>query len=256
MTDALSDADHVRRNSAVWDRWAADYVAAGRRNWAADAVTWGIFDLPETEVGMLPPDLAGLDTIELGCGTAYVSAWLVRRGARPVGLDASPAQLATARQLQREHNLEFPVCLGNAERTPFPDASFDLAISEYGASIWCDPYRWIPEAARLLRPGGQLRFLANSTLVMLCTGSDEDAPASERLERPLFGLHRFDWADGSTEFHLPHGEMIRLLRDSGFEVEALVELRAPEGATTTYTYVTPEWARRWPCEEVWQARKR
>jgi hypothetical protein len=28
------------------------------------------------------------------------------------------------------------------------------AISEYGASIWCDPYAWIPEAARMLRPAG------------------------------------------------------------------------------------------------------
>jgi 2-polyprenyl-3-methyl-5-hydroxy-6-metoxy-1,4-benzoquinol methylase len=33
----------------------------------------------------------------VGCGTGYVSAWLARLGARPVGLDNSAAQLATAR---------------------------------------------------------------------------------------------------------------------------------------------------------------
>jgi hypothetical protein len=80
---------------------------------------------------------------------------------------------------------------------------------------------------------------------------------TERLERDLFGLHRFDWSDGSVEFHLPHGEWIRLLRENGFEVEALIELQAPAGATTKYhPFVTGEWARRWPSEEVWKARKR
>jgi SAM-dependent methyltransferase len=205
---------------------------------------------------MLPDDLDGLDAIELGCGTGYVSAWLARHGARPVGIDNSQAQLDTARRLQQEFGLEFPLLHGNAEQVPLPDASFDLAISEYGASIWCDPYRWIPEAARLLRLGGRLVFLVNGALLMLCM-PDEEAPTQDRLLRPYFGMHRFEWADDdSVEFHLPHGEMIALLRDCGFDVEALTEIRPSEGSTTRYPRVTLEWARRWPCEEVWKARKR
>src|ERR671920_521047 len=159
--------DDVAQNRAAWDRMAADYVEGGRRNWASDEVTWGIFDVPESRIGMLPADLAGMDTVELGCGTAYVSAWLARRGARPVGIDNSEAQLATARRMQQEHGIEFPLHHGNAEQVPYPDGSFDLAISEYGASIWADPYRWVPEAARLLRPGGRLMFLVNATIFML-----------------------------------------------------------------------------------------
>ena len=248
--------DYVAQNRQAWDRFAPEYVESGHRNWARDDVAWGIFDVPESEIGMLPPDLAGMDTIELGCGTAYVSAWLARRGARPVGIDNSPAQLATARRFQEEFGIAFPLHLGNAEQTPFPGASFDFAISEYGAAIWCDPYRWIPEAARILRPGGRLAFLGNSVLLMLCSpGDDEDAPVTERLERPLFGMNRFAWSDGSVEFHLPHGEMIRVLAENGFAVEALHELRRPEDAKDTrYDFVTPEWSRRWPCEEIWRAR--
>jgi SAM-dependent methyltransferase len=205
---------------------------------------------------MLPADVAGLDVIELGCGTGYVSAWLARRGARPVGIDNSEAQLETAKRFQREFGLEFPLLHGNAEEVPFSDASFDLAISEYGASIWCDPYRWIPEAARLLRPGGGLIFLVNAVLAMLCAPDDEEEPASDRLLRPYFGMHRFEWpGDDSVEFHLPHGEMIALLRRSGFEVEELIEIRPPDGSTTRYPYMSLEWAQRWPCEEVWKARK-
>jgi SAM-dependent methyltransferase len=174
-----------------------------------------------------------------------------------VGIDNSPRQLATARRLQDEHRLHFPLLLGNAEAVPYPDATFDLAISEYGASIWADPYRWIPEAARLLRPGGELIFLVNAALWMLCVPEHNDeGPAGDRLLRPYFGMYRSEWPDDpGVEFHLPHGEWIRLLRRSGFEVTDLIEVQPPEGAQTSFPLTTLEWARRWPCEEIWKARK-
>jgi hypothetical protein len=75
------------------------------------------------------------------------------------------------------------------------------------------------------------------------------------LRRNYFGMHRFEWADDpGIEFHLGYGEWIRLLRQNGFEVTDLIEVRPPEGSTTRYPYVTFEWASRWPCEEVWKAR--
>src|SRR5204863_9489363 len=98
--------------------------------------------------------------------------------------------------------LEFPLVEADAAETGLPDAAFDLALSEYGASIWVDPYRWIPEAARLLRPGGRLVFLRNSTLAILC--SPDDGLTQTRLQRPQVGMHRVDAWDG-VEFHLAHG---------------------------------------------------
>jgi SAM-dependent methyltransferase len=248
--------DHVARNRADWDAHAEDWVEPGRRDWARDEPWWGIFTVPESSLHVLPDDLDGLDTIELGCGTGYVSAWLAKRGARPVGIDISERQLATARALQEEFGIEFPLVHGNAEATPFDDASFDFAISEYGASIWCDPYEWIPEAARLLRPGGRLVFLVNSPLSIMCTADDEGSAAQEHLLRPYFGMHRIEWPEDSVEFHLPHGELIALLRTSGFEIEELVEVRPPADATTRFPHATVEWARQWPYEEIWKVRKR
>ena len=257
MTD-VELPDHVRRNRAMWDQWAADYVERGRRAWQRADPTWGIWAIPEAEVELLP-NVDGLDVVELGCGTGYVSAWLARRGARPVGIDNSERQLETARRFQGEFGLDFPLIHGNAESVPYPDESFDIAISEYGASIWADPHRWIPEAARLLRPGGRLIFLVNGTILMLCMPDDPNATeaATDRLLRPYFGLHRLEWiSDDSVNFHLGYGDWIRLLRANGLEIEDLVELRPPEGVSSSYPFVTPDWARSWPSEEVWKARKR
>ncbi|HEV8489081.1 MAG TPA: class I SAM-dependent methyltransferase [Candidatus Limnocylindrales bacterium] len=253
--------DYVLRNRAEWDGWATDYVANGEVSWRMKPgeEKWGIWDIPEAELNLLPEDLAGKDTIELGCGTAYVSAWLARRGARPVGIDNSEAQLATAHRLQTEHGIDFPLLHGNAETVPYPDASFDFAISEYGASIWADPYRWIPEAARLLRPGGRLLYLINGVFMSLTSPNEDtdDVPATNELLRPYFGLHRLEWkSDRSVNFNLGYGDWIRLLHRSGFEVEDLIELRPPEGAKSSYPWVTLEWARNWPSEEVWKACKR
>ena len=251
--------DHVARNRAYWDEVNAPrYVESGRRSWATSEITWGIFGVPETELKALPEDVSGMDVIELGCGTAYVSAWLARRGARPTGIDNSAEQLSTARSLQDEHDLHFPLIHGNAEATGLPDASFDLAVSEYGASIWADPYHWIPEAARLLRPGGELVFLTNGTLwILTVPDTGEEGPATERLLRPYFGMHRFEWPDDpGVEFHLGFGDWVRLLRANGFEVIDFIEVQAPVGATASaHALVDPEWARKWPAEQIWRVRK-
>src|SRR5688572_13157693 len=164
---------------------------------------WGI-SVP----GLLPDDMSGLDAIELGCGTAYVSAWMARRGATVVGIDNSVAQLATARRLATEHGVDLTLIHGNAETVPYPDGSFDYAISEYGAAIWCDPYVWIPEAHRLLRPGGTLAFLGTSTLATLCSPTDGSLPITTHLERDYFTIRRLDWRNaadepGGIEFNLP-----------------------------------------------------
>ena len=247
--------DYVPANIGIWTKTNAEYTdAAAERSWAREEVAWGIWGIPDSELQVLG-DVSGLDVVELGCGTAYFSAWLAKNGARPVGVDPTPAQLDTARRMQAATGIEFPLVEAAGESVPLGDASFDLAVSEYGASIWADPYRWIPEASRLLRPGGRLVFLRNSTIVTLCQSL---TGATEQLQRPLRDLAKIVWPDtGEVEFHLPIGELVELLGANGFQLERLLELYAPEGAETHsyYDFVTAEWARQWPAEELWVARK-
>jgi ubiquinone/menaquinone biosynthesis C-methylase UbiE len=253
--------DYAVQNRAVWTISNANHTAlTARKSWAQDDITWGVWNAPESAINVLP-DVGGLDVIELGCGTAYFGAWFKKRGARRVvGVDITPAQLDTAREMNAEFGLGMEFVEANAEDVPLPDASFDFAFSEYGASIWCDPYKWIPEAARLLRPGGELVFMRNSTLQMLC--SPDDDLVGDRLVRPQKGMRRFDWADEevgpSTDFHISTSEMFQLLNRTGFEVKDFRELFAADDAVDHpyYKWTPAEWAKRWPAEEIWRARKR
>lgn len=250
--DHAADARINRELWQVVNEQYTDGQAAGR--WANEEIVWGIYDIPEADVAVLG-DVTGLDVVELGCGTAYFSAWLARRGARPVGVDVSAAQLATAHRCQEEFGLEFPLIEADATAVPLPDDSFDLVLSEYGASLWCEPRAWIAEAARLLRPGGRLVFLTNSVLVTMCVPDDEGA-ATTVLARGQRDVRRIHWSDGGVEFHPGHGEIIALLRSNGFTVESLQELFAPAGAQPHgyYEIAEPQWGAAWPVEDLWTAR--
>jgi SAM-dependent methyltransferase len=252
----LSEPDYLAVNREAWTQANRDHTDARAHGaWSKAEMDWGVWAVPESEVGVLP-DVEGMDVVELGCGTAYFGAWLAKRGARVVGVDITPAQLETARRLEAEFSLGMKFVEANAEETGLPEASFDLALSEYGASIWCDPYKWIPEAARLLRPGGLLVFLRNSTLAVLCQTA-QDGPV-EALQRPQRGLHRIVWTEpDEIEFQLGHGDWISLLRANGFEIEQLHELYAPESAVDhDYYHSSAEWSKKWPSEEIWRARLR
>src|SRR4051812_3779135 len=247
-------AAEVALNQALWAIMNERFTdpAAGAM-WARSEVVWGLFAVPERDLGVLG-DVRGLDVVELACGTAYFSAWLARAGAAPVAVDLSAEQLRTARRLQDAGGPAFPLVQGDADRVPLSSGAFDLVVSEHGAGVWCDPERWLPEAARLLRPGGRLVFLTNSHLSALCVPAEEGV-AGERLLRGHREAYRVRWPGGGIEFHPSHGDWIRMLRGSGFVVAAMHEIYAPRdaGDHAFYEIVSKDWATRWPAEELWVA---
>ncbi|WP_299670680.1 class I SAM-dependent methyltransferase [uncultured Roseobacter sp.] len=251
--------DYVAINRDIWEEDASNWVETGERLWAASDPEWGNWGVPEAELGLLPDDLSGQDAIELGCGTAYVAGWMARLGACVTGIDISAAQLSTARRLAKRHDVPITLLDGNAEATTFADGSFDFAISEYGAAIWCRPDRWLTEAWRLLRPGGRLVFLGNHPLSLICT-PENGAPCDTVIHRPYRGMWGADWTQvefdpSGISFNLTVADWFALFKDIGFDVQNYQELYAPTHARHVRAGIPAEWAKRYPVEQVWHLSK-
>ena len=246
--------DHEAQNRASWNADSDDYQARhGEQLAASTGLAWGVMQIPEAELRVLG-DVADKDILELGCGAAQWSIALARLGARPVGIDLSERQLEHARRLMAEAGVDFPLIHGSAEHVPLPDASFDIVFCDHGAMTFADPYRTVPEAARLLRSGGLFAFSHHTPIESIAWPLDSDK-VGDRLVVDYFGMHRLDDGETST-FQLPYGEWIRLFRANGLVVEDLIETRPADGAASSYrTEEELAWARRWPAEEIWRVRK-
>lgn len=119
-----------------------------------------------------------------------------------VGLDLSRRQLEHARRLMAEAVVDFRLVHASAEEVPLPDDSFDVVFCDHGAMTFSDPYKTVPEVARLLRTGGLFAFNHHSPFETVCwpLGADEVA---DRLTLDYFGLHAVD--DGEeVVFQLPY----------------------------------------------------
>jgi ubiquinone/menaquinone biosynthesis C-methylase UbiE len=245
---------HATRNRAWWNASSDDYQEQhGRQLADSGGLAWGTTQIPEAELQVLG-EVDGKDILEFGCGAAQWSIALALRGARPVGLDLSERQLEHARRLMAEAGVDFPLVHASAEAVPLPDASFDIVFCDFGAMTFADPYRTVPEVARLLRPGGLFAFSHESPIMTICWPLDADE-ASERLVIDYFGMHAIQ--DGETvSFQLTFGEWVRLFRANGFVIEDCLEPRPGPDATSTYRSAGMlAWARRWPAETIWRLRR-
>jgi ubiquinone/menaquinone biosynthesis C-methylase UbiE len=255
MSDDITQLPyHVRKNKDMWEATSDAYEQRQAQSLGGEnTLAWGLWRIPESELNVLGA-VAGKDILEFGCGAARWSIALAQYGARPVGLDISPQQLTHARRLMAEAGINFPLIEANAEAVPLPNASFDIVFCDWGAMTFTNPYHSVPEAARLLRPGGLFAFSSATPIQFIC--SDVKTDCTERyLINDYFGLTYLDWGD-EIDFQIPYGEWIRLFRRNGLIIEDLIETRPAPGVTTTYrTEEENEWARHWPAESIWKLRK-
>src|SRR5437764_2966482 len=154
MTSAQPDP--VKQQVAAhWDRRAANFDEDFGHSirTSAERAAWDrIFDL-------VLAGRSGLDVLDAGCGTGFLSLELVAGGHRVTGVDLVPAMLVEARRKAAEQSAAVRFEEADAEQLPFPPGSFDLVISRH--VLWTLPH---PEAAidewiRVLRPGGRLAIV-------------------------------------------------------------------------------------------------
>jgi SAM-dependent methyltransferase len=251
-------SEHVGKNRVHWERRSASYQAENARQldrW--DRLAWGIWDVPEDEIGALG-DVGGLSALEYGCGACQFGIKVAMRGAQVTGLDLSGEQLRHGRVKMEETGVRFPIVQADGERIPFCDESFDLAFCDHGVMGFADPFRTVPEIARVLRPGGRFVFNGTTPWIWAAWG-DDDRPPTREMRRDYFGIRSADIDDPdwrTTEFQLTYGDWVRLFRANGLQIEDLIELRPPVDADTTYVDYAPlEWARAFPGEHIWKVRK-
>ncbi|MGI5401440.1 class I SAM-dependent methyltransferase [Streptomyces sp. CA-135486] len=255
MTTTHRGGEIARSNRRTWDMWSDGYQEKHGGLLGAHAEAWGLWRRPESELRVLDP-VAGREVLELGCGAAHWAQSLARRGARVVALDISLAQLRHADRHSRSDAGHQPALVqADAHALPFAAASFDLAFSDYGGMSWADPYRTVPELARVLRPGGQLAFCTNSPFFAMCWDHKTRTLTAE-LRQAYFGLHTRQVAPDAVDFVLGYGEWVRLFGSHGLFVERLIEEPPAADARTTFGDRPAEWTSRWPIDAVWSIRKR
>jgi ubiquinone/menaquinone biosynthesis C-methylase UbiE len=146
-------ADPIKQQVAAhWDRRAAlfdgDFGHSIRT--PAERAAWNrILDL-------ILPAASVLDTLDIGCGTGFLSLELASRGHRVVGIDFAPSMIAEARKKAAERQVAIRFEEADAEQLPFANASFDIAISRHLLWTLPNPERAMDERIRVLRPGGRL----------------------------------------------------------------------------------------------------
>jgi ubiquinone/menaquinone biosynthesis C-methylase UbiE len=102
--------------------------------------------------------LGDRDVLEVSCGHGGGASYLTRafRPRSYTGLDLNPAAIAFCRRRHRVPALQF--VQGDAERLPFPDASFDVVVNVEASHCYPSFPRFLAEVARVLRPGGELLY--------------------------------------------------------------------------------------------------
>ncbi len=235
-------ASTVRANRRWWDADADDYHAA-HGDFLGDAdFVWCPEHLREADAGLLGR-VEGLRVLEVGCGAAMCSRWLVSQGAHPVAFDLSAGMLRHARALGTSTGLRVPLVQADAQHLPFSTASFEIAFTAFGAVPFvADSALLMREVARVLRPGGRWVFAASHPLRWIFP----DDPGPNGLTATMSYFDRtpyveFD-ADGEAtyvEHHRTIGDRVRELVGAGFRLIDIVEPDWPDDLTDEWGQWSP-----------------
>ena len=228
----VSESETRQANRRDWDAYADEYQATHGEFLGDVGFIWSPEGVDEADVRVLG-DVADRDVLEIGCGAAQCSRWLVSTGARAVGLDVSHRQLQHGRRIDLDSGPAVPAVCGTATALPFADESFDVAFSAFGALQFVyDAPVAVAEVARVLRPGGRFAFSVTHPI----RWSMPDDPSAEGLVVTSSYWDRTPYVEqdstGSVtyaEHHRTIGDWVRILAGSGFRLEDLIEPEWPEG---------------------------
>jgi SAM-dependent methyltransferase len=236
------DAESRQANRGWWDRRAATYQADHAAALGEAEFLWCPEGLTESSARLLG-DVAGQRVLEVGCGAAQCSRWLVGAGARVVGADLSSAQLQQARVLDQRTGVPIATVQADAGRLPFPDAVFDIACSAFGAVPFvADSALVMREVARVLKPGG--RWVFSVVHPFRWALPDDGGPEGLVVRDSYFDRRAYVEEDeGGRALYVGHhrtiGDRVREIVAAGLHVVDVIEPEWPTDKTDSWDSWTP-----------------
>ena len=180
-------------------------------------------------------------------------------GARPVGVDVTPAQLETARGLQAETGIEFPLIEANAEDVPLPDASLRPRGLRVRREHLVRPVPLDPRGAPAASPRRAARVPARTARSsILCAVEEPDCDVRDACSARSAGCTGSSGRTAASSSTSPHGDMFRAAprhRLRGREPDRALRARRRGDARATTRTSRPSGRGKWPAEEIWAARK-
>jgi SAM-dependent methyltransferase len=234
--------ESVRANRRWWDAAAPAYLAEHGRDLGDVDFLWCPEGLRESEAHLLG-EVAGRRVLEIGCGSAPCSRWLLRAGARPVALDLSAGMLARAAERGRATGLDVPLVQADAGALPLADAAVDVVCSAFGALPFvADVEGALTEVRRVLRPGG--RFVASVNHPMRWPLPDSPDPEDLRVTGSYFDRTPYVETDDAgravyVEHHRTVGDWVRAVVGAGLVLTDLVEPEWTPGRTQVWGQWSP-----------------
>jgi SAM-dependent methyltransferase len=136
----------------------ADFKAAQREGWSAFTPVEVFTTIPAAKLVKFAEVAEGGRVLDVGCGTGVVAVTAARRGAKVCGLDLTPTLIERARHNASVAGVDVDFVEGDAEALPYPDASFDFVLSQFGHMFAPRPAVALREMLRVLKVGGRIAF--------------------------------------------------------------------------------------------------
>jgi ubiquinone/menaquinone biosynthesis C-methylase UbiE len=268
MTQSWLETHYAELNRDDWNRETQRYQERHRPNLVSGDGLWGpVFGVPGEKELQILGQVRDKDVLELGCGGGQWTVRLARQGAHCIGQDISDAQVQYASDFANQARIEAPgraeFRQGNAEDlSEWPDESFDIVFSNFGAVGFVDIERCFKEVGRVLRKGG---LFAYSWLSPFFDGLSDEGENQLEIVRSYFDrrpmIAESAWPDGShtfyVQFHHTFGDWQQAIKAAGLLLTDIIELEPQRERWRESTWTNVPWYKisMIPSTTIWRARK-